>query len=156
MEQVVAFLDHLTYWHWFALGAVLLILEIFTPTFYLIWPGIAAVVVGALKVLEPGLSWQISITVFGVMSLVAIVVWSMFYKRLPANGVEVTALNRRATTYIGRRAVVAESFRAGRGPILLDDTRWQAVNEVGTDLGAGSAVTVTGADGVTLKVRPAG
>ena len=155
MEQVVAFLEQLTYWHWFALGAVLMIFEIFTPTFYLIWPGIAAVVVGVIKLIEPGLSWQICLTIFGAMSVVAIVVWAAFYKRLPANGVDVTSLNRRATTYIGRRAVVAEGFRAGRGPILLDDTRWQAVNEVGTDLGAGSAVTVTGADGVMLKVRPA-
>lgn len=154
MEQFVAFLAALTFWHWFALGAVLIILEIFTPTFYLIWPGIAAVVVGIAKVYMPDLSWQASITLFGVMSLAAIILWSMFYKRLPANGVDVSSLNRRANLYVGRRAVVAEGFRSGRGPILLDDTRWQAVNEFGTDLGAGSAVLVTGADGVMLKVRP--
>lgn len=154
MDQIVPFLAALTFWHWFALGAVLIIIEIFTPTFYLIWPGIAAVVVGVAKIAVPDLSWQASITLFGVMSLVAIVLWSMFYRRLPANGAAISSLNRRANLYVGRRAVVAEGFRSGRGSILLDDTRWQAVNEFGTDLGAGSAVLVTGADGVMLKVRP--
>lgn len=153
MDQVVTFLAGLVYWHWFALGAVLIILEIFTPTFYLIWPGIAAVVVGLAKMVAPDLSWQTSLTIFGVMSLVSIVVWHAFYKRGPRDAVDTSSLNRRAKHYVGRRAVVAEGFRSGRGPILLDDSRWQAVNEGGSDLGAGSAVIVTGSDGTTLTVR---
>lgn len=157
MEPVVEFLSALSYWHWLALGGVLLILEIFTPTFYLIWPGIAAVVVGVLKLIMPDLTWQASLTIFGVMSLAAILVWHFFYKSGPKHDVvETSALNQRARRYVGRRAVVAESFRGGRGPVLLDDTRWQAVNEGGNDLGAGASVEVTGADGAVLRVRAAG
>ena len=155
MEPVVAFLAGLTFWHWFALGGVLLILEILTPTFYLMWPGIAALVVGLVKLAIPDLPWQMALTIFGVMSVVATIVWQSLYKRGRESD-NAGDINQRTRRYVGRRAVVAEGFRGGRGPILLDDTRWQAISEGGGDLGAGSAVEITGSDGVTLRVRPAG
>lgn len=155
MDDVVTFFAAMTFWHWFALGGVLLILEIFTPTFYLIWPGIAAVVVGIIALVAPELRWEIDVTIFGVMSLVAIVVWHGFYKRGGGGAASALALNQRTERYIGRRAIVAEGFRSGRGPVLLEDTRWQAVSESGADLAPGSSVEIVGADGVTLRVRPA-
>ena len=152
MDQLTDFLGAMTYWHWFALGAVLLIVEILTPTFFFVWFGIAAVLVGLLHLAMPGLSWQISLTVFGALSIVSTVVWHAFYKK---NGGPTpdSDLNQRARGYLGRRAVVAEGFRNGRGPILLDDTRWQAVSEGEADLAPGASVEIVGADGATLRVR---
>lgn len=155
MDDFVGYLGQLSYWHWFALGAGLLVLEIVTPTFYFIWPGIAAVLVGVLKLAVPDMSWGVSLTIFGILSVAAIVIWHAFYKKGPADANDVMQLNRRAGRYLGRKAVVAEAFRGGRGPILLDDTRWQAISESGADLAPGSAVEITGADGATLRVRAA-
>jgi membrane protein implicated in regulation of membrane protease activity len=155
MDQIVAFLAGMTYWHWFALGAVLLILEILTPTFYLIWFGIAAVAAGLLKLAMPDISWETSLTVFAIMSVVSTVIWHGFYKRGGhARHEDGRGLNQRVSGYVGRRALVAEGFRNGRGPILLDDSRWEAIAEGGLDLSPGASVEITGADGVTLRVRP--
>jgi membrane protein implicated in regulation of membrane protease activity len=154
MEQFTDFLGAMTYWHWFALGAVLLIVEILTPTFFFIWFGIAAVLVGVLHLAVPGTSWQTSLTVFGALSIVSTVVWHAAYKKNGGPSPD-SDLNQRARRYLGRRAVVAEAFRNGRGSILLDDTRWQALSEGGGDLDPGAAVEIVGADGATLRVRAA-
>lgn len=154
MDQIISFIDQMTYWHWFALGSILIIIEIITPTFYFIWPGIAAVTVGVLKLFAPDLSWQVAISVFGVMSVVSTVIWTMFYRQSVKRDGN-SGLNQRTLGYVGRRAVVAEGFRSGRGPVLLDDTRWQAISDSGTDLAPGSSVEITGADGAILRVKAA-
>jgi membrane protein implicated in regulation of membrane protease activity len=154
MPEVVTFLESLTYWHWFALGAGLLILEIMTPTFYLIWPGIAAVVVGTILLFVPDIGWELSFAIFGFVSLATMIVWNGAFRQAGTGEVEDTSLNQRARRYVGRRVVVAEAFRGGAGPIFLDDTRWQAINETGTDLGPGALVQIVGADGAVLLVRP--
>lgn len=154
MDQVVGFLETLTYWHWFALGAGLLILEIFTPTFYLIWPGIAAVVVGLLLLVVPDLDWEVSLTVFGAISLVSIVLWHSVFRQARTGEVERSALNQRARRYVGRKVIVAEAFRGGSGPILVDDTRWQAISETGSNFDSGSLVEIVGTDGAVFRVRP--
>jgi membrane protein implicated in regulation of membrane protease activity len=154
MDQIITFINDMTYWHWFALGSILLIIEIITPTFYFIWPGIAAVTVGVVKLFVPELSWQIAISVFGVMSVVSTIIWTMFYRQ-SVKGDGNSGLNQRVKGYLGRRAIVAEGFRSGRGPVLLDDSRWQAISDNGDDLAPGSAVEITGADGATLRVRAA-
>ncbi len=154
MDQVISFIDQMTYWHWFALGSILLIIEIITPTFYFLWIGIAAVTVGVIKVFVPELSWQIAIAVFGVMSVASTVIWAAFNRRGKSTDA-ASGLNKRAHGYTGRRAVVAEGFRSGRGPILLDDTRWQAISDDGADLAPGSAVEITGSDGAILRVKAA-
>jgi len=38
-------LEQLTYWHWFILAALLIILEVFAPGAFMLWIGIAAGVV---------------------------------------------------------------------------------------------------------------
>ncbi len=154
MDQIISFIDQMSYWHWFAFGSILLIVEIITPTFYFLWPGVAAVTVGVLKLFVPDLSWQVAITVFGVMSVVSTIIWTVFYRRGKTTDA-ASNLNQRTRHYTGRRAVVAEGFRSGRGPILIDDTRWQAISDDGSDLAPGAAVEVTGADGATLRVRAA-
>lgn len=156
MEPVIEFLGSMTYWHWLALGAVLLILEILTPTFYLIWPGIGAVLVGVLHIFIPDLSWQASLTIFGIVAVASTIVWHGFYARGPrATHGDGRGLNRRVDGLIGRRAIVADGFRNGAGPVQLDDSRWEALSENGADLAPGSSVEIVGADGLKLKVRPA-
>ena len=156
MEQVVTFLAGMTYWHWLALGAVLVILEILTPTFYLIWPGIAAVLVGVLHIFMPDLGWQASLTIFGVLAVGATVVWHTIYRKgRSATYDDGRGLNKRVQGYLGRRATVAVAFQNGRGPILLDDSRWEAISEAGADLAPGSTVEIVGFEGATLRVRAA-
>ncbi len=154
MDAVVQFLSSLTPWHWFVFGGAMLLIEVFAPTFWFLWTGLAAIVVGALLWFIPDLAWTWQVALFGTMSLALTFLWHAAYRTIPAG--KAGRLNNRSKMQIGRRAVVAESFQGGVGPIWLDDTRWQAVSDQDRDLPAGAQVEITGADGAYLRVRRIG
>jgi membrane protein implicated in regulation of membrane protease activity len=144
-------MNQLEAWHWLALGALLLAIEIASTTMYLLWPGIASLLVGVLKFLVPGLGGPFSVFLFAVLAVASSVVWHRSpYGRRAARP---NHLNARMQTYLGRRGAAAGDFVGGHGAILLDDTRWAAVAESG-DPRSGEMLRVTGADGTVLRVRP--
>jgi membrane protein implicated in regulation of membrane protease activity len=152
--ELSQFLSGLTGWHWLALGAVLLAVEIASTTSYLLWPGIAALVVGALQFVLPGLGGALSIFLFAVLAIAASVVW----QRSPLGRTAPTQqpnLNARMNTYLGRQGAAATNFVGGQGAILLDDTRWPATVIDGSAPRTGDMLQVTGAEGTVLRVRAA-
>ena len=139
-------------YHWLALGAVLVGIEMVLPTQYLIWPGIAAVVTGLLAaVVDVG--WVGQLAVFAVLS--AILVVASHYLPKQAAG-DVSALNQRTGHIVGKFATVAEDFRNGEGAVTVGDTRWAAQSVDGSDLTVGTRVEVVAAESTLLKVKRAG
>ena len=70
IERIVAELGP---WNWMVLGCALLALEIVVPGFFLLWIGIAALVIGALSLLLWDAAcwvWQAQVVVFLVLSLI--------------------------------------------------------------------------------------
>lgn len=149
--DIAQWLNQLQAWHWLALGALLLAIEIVSTTNYLLWPGIAALVVGVLNFLVPGLDGALSVFLFAVLAVASSIVWhrSPYGRRASARPNHV---NARMQTYLGRRGAAAGDFVGGHGAILLDDTRWAAVTDGGDPKG-GEMLQVTGADGTLLHVR---
>ena len=94
-------LSQLTYWHWFILGALLIILEVFAPGAFLLWIGIAAGVVGVILYAVPTLGWEYQVIIFSVVSVGSIVAWKRYRKANPEVTDEPT-LNRRGSQYVGR------------------------------------------------------
>ena len=45
--------SNIAYWHWVVFGFLLAALEIFVPSFYMLWLGISAVAVGLLSWVLP-------------------------------------------------------------------------------------------------------
>jgi membrane protein implicated in regulation of membrane protease activity len=154
LAETAALLDQLAAWHWFTLGVILLALEIASTTNYLLWPGIAAILIGALKFVAPGLDGALSLFLFAVLAVATTVAW----QRSPYGKAQATApnnLNARMDTYLGRKGVAAGDFVGGEGAILLDDTRWVALVTDGSSPRNGDVLQVTGADGTVLRVRAA-
>jgi membrane protein implicated in regulation of membrane protease activity len=149
------FFNALAPWHWLALGALLLALEVASTTTYLLWPGIAALVVGALQFLVPELRGASSLLIFAVLAVASTILWqrSPLGRRAPTSH---TNLNARMVTYLGRQGAAAADFVGGEGAILLDDTRWAAAVIDDSAPRGGDMLQVTGADGTILKVRLAG
>ena len=48
-------LETIQFWHWWALGGVLGVLEIIAPGFALIWLGLAGMLVGLMLLVWPGI-----------------------------------------------------------------------------------------------------
>jgi len=153
MQAVTEFLNAQPAWHLWALGALLLAAEIASTTQYLLWPGIAALIVGGLKFLVPSLDGRLAVFLFAVIAVVATALW----KRSAWGKAERhthTHLNQRSAQYVGRLVKCEEDFVNGRGAVRVDDTRWIAHTVDGSAPKKGDLLHVSGADGAELKVRP--
>jgi membrane protein implicated in regulation of membrane protease activity len=142
--------DPVQFWHWWALGGLLAIVEVFAPGFRFLWVGVAAGLVGCLLLLWPGLDLAGQILAFAILVIADLLVWRLVQKAFPITTDEPN-LNRRAAQCVGLRGALLVPIVNGRGRIRLGDASWTVS---GPDLPAGTTVEVTGADGVVLQVRP--
>lgn len=139
-------------WNWMVLGFVLLALEILVPGFFLLWIGIAAIIVGALSLQFwdwAVWTWQVQTLVFLALSLVAAYLGNRINKARETDSDE-PLLNRRDAQLVGRTATLEEPIREGRGRIKLDDTVWKVV---GPDAQPGTRVRVVSATQGELTVE---
>ena len=140
-------------WSWWIAGLVLLAAEMLVPGFFLVWIGLAALIVGMLSLLFWDSSfwlWQVQAIVFALLAVAA----TLIGRRLVLQHGETDQpfLNQRAQSLVGRTATLAEPIREGRGRIRLDDTVWRVS---GPDLPVGTKVKVVATDGRYLTVESA-
>jgi inner membrane protein len=147
---MIPILGAVLYWHWWALGGALLIVEALVPGFVFLWLGIAAALVGTLLWLWPGIGPDFQILIFAALSVASVVGWRHWRSAHPAPS-DQPNLNRRGAQYVGRRFALVEPITNGRGRVRLGDASWAVA---GPDLPAGETVEVFGADGTVLQVRP--
>lgn len=142
-------------WFWLSLGGVLLAAEMLGAGGYLLWSGVAALLVGALIWLLPPFSWAWQGMIFAVLTVVVAYLWWYWLRRRPAaasGGSPV--LNQRNRQLIGTRATLAEPMHNGMGRINIGDSSWRA--QATEDLPAGTEVEVVAVEGVTLVIRAIG
>lgn len=141
-------------WNWIVLGLVLMILEILLPGVFLLWIGIAALLVGALSLQLWGFglwSWETQVLVFLALAVISALVGRQIMARTAGES-DQPLLNRRREQLIGQTAVLAEPIAEGRGRIRLGDTFWRVS---GPDLPAGSRVRIKAVENAELVVEAA-
>ena len=137
-------------WNWFILGVVLLALEMMVPGTFLLWLGIAAIVVGLIsRVID--WSWQLQLIAFAALSVALIPAWRRFARRVDEPSDHAT-LNRRTEAFVGRVFTLEKPIMDGSGVVRIGDTVWRVT---GPDCPAGSRVRVTRVDGADLQVEVA-
>lgn len=133
-------------------GFALLALEIVVPGVFLLWIGVAAILVGAISLAlwEAGFwVWQTQVLVFLALSLISAIVG----KKIMTGRQDETdepLLNRRSEQMIGRTATLEEAISEGYGRIRIGDTLWRVK---GADVSAGNRVRVVAVDGGDLVVE---
>lgn len=150
MESISQFLFDVGPFHWLALAALLIAIEMIMPTQYLIWPGVAAAMVG-LAGFVMDMSLPVEIGLFAVLSAGLVAVSNRYLPKGVPPG--MSSLNQRMDQLVGRPAVVLEDFQHGAGSVTIGDTRWSAQSDTGADLKAGTRVTVTAAESTLLTVK---
>jgi hypothetical protein len=140
--------------HWLALAAILIGLEMVMPTQYLIWPGIAAAVTGLLAFIV-AFGWTAQLSIFAILSI-ALVAASHYWPKATADAGAPRSLNQRTDQMIGLTATVVEDFHNGQGAVSVGDTRWSAQSVDGGDLAAGTRVEIVAAESTLLKVKRVG
>jgi membrane protein implicated in regulation of membrane protease activity len=142
------FLENATYWHWWVLGVILIVLEVFSPGAFFLWMAVSAGIVGFILLVVPDVSWEIQVLTFALFSVASIVVWRLYLVKSPTKS-DQPRLNRRGEQYVDRVFTLTDAVVNGQGKIKVDDTTWKIS---GDDCPAGSRVKVVGVDGVVLKV----
>ena len=153
VSMIASLLVELGPWNWMALGMVLLVLEILVPGVFLLWIGIAALIVGAasLALWKTGFwIWEIQVVVFLALSRGL---------RLCRQAASWARRRPRATSrcstdareqLIGRTATLKEPISEGHGRIQLGDTLWRVS---GPDLPVGAQVRVVSVQDAELVVK---
>jgi membrane protein implicated in regulation of membrane protease activity len=137
-------------WNWFIAGALLLAIEIMAPGAFMMWLGLAALIVGGISVFVDW-TWQAQVATFAVLSVAAIPLWRRLSPRVE-RPVDRPFLNRRTEAMVGRVFTLDKPIVNATGTIRIDDTIWRVT---GPDAPAGSRVRVKHADGVQLQVEQA-
>ncbi len=145
---MMAWLEHIVFWHWWILAGLLLILELTAPAFFFLWLGIAAAAVGMILLVFPAIPVETQLVLFAIASIGAILAWRKYREDRPLQ-IDQPHLNRRGNQYIGRVFTLDNAITNGEGKVTVDDSTWRVK---GPDLPAGTAIRVTGIDGVIFKV----
>ncbi len=152
--MIVALFAELGPWTWWIIGLVLLIIEIVVPGVFMLWFGIAAIIIGtvSLTVGEAGWwPWQAQIIGFAVLSLVTAIIGRKYWYNVHPD-TDQPNLNARGAQMVGQVSVLIDAMENGSGRIKLGDTVWRVE---GPDLPAGSKVRVVDNSAATLKVEAA-
>ncbi|HSL20836.1 MAG TPA: NfeD family protein [Vicinamibacterales bacterium] len=141
----------LAWWHWLVLGLVLVLLEMAASGgFYVIFFGVAALVIGSLRVLglaEP--AWQ-QLLLFSVLSVGTLVLFRnplIRWLKLDQGRADVDTL-------AGEIALPLEDIAPGSvGRVECRGTIWQARNAGGRVLPRGARCVIESVSGLMLFIR---
>ena len=149
------FMNGLSPWWWVAIAIVLGIIEVLTFSFFLIWPGLAALAMGALLWIAPDMKGSMQVLIFAILSVLFTIAGRYWIvNRKPTDG--RPQLNNRASALIGERAVVITGFESGRaGTVEVNGIRWSArMPGASATPAAGDVFDIVDADGMVLVLGP--
>lgn len=133
---------------WLTLGGVLLAAEMLGASGYLLWSGIAAVLVALLVWLVP-LPWEWQGLSFALLTILSALWWYRWLKGRVRNQPQ-NALNQRGNQFIGQRLRLSEALEGGIGHVKVGDSSWRV--QAAEDYPAGTPVVVVAIEGITLKI----
>lgn len=147
---MVDILAKLGSWNWLVVGLVMMALELLLPGVFLLWLGLAALLVGVISLFADWI-WQVQVIAFAAFSLAAVPLWRRVASQGAPNA-DSEFLNRRSDALVGRVFTLEKPIMDGGGTVRVDDTVWRVS---GPDSPAGSRVKVVRADGASLTVEAA-
>ena len=129
-------LTEINAYHWIALGLILFAAEALGAAGFLLGTAAAALVVGLLSLVMPGLA----------------IVASLLYVKVFRDEQESTPdeLNHRAESLVGTEFELTDDLPGGDGRVQIGDTFWHV--HADADLARGARVRVVSADTMQLKV----
>lgn len=143
---------NIEWWHWLVGGIVLILAELGIASFFVIWFGIAGLVMAAVLWVAPGLSPTAQIGTWTVLSLAMVVLWFRVFRP----GLHKTRIGTAAGEVIGEIGLLvtpAAPFQRGKvrfqRPILGAD-EWVCLSE--SEIAAGERVRVVAVEGSFMKV----
>ncbi|MFH1984228.1 MAG: NfeD family protein [Pseudomonadota bacterium] len=142
------------YWHWLVVGMILIIAEIFVPSFTIFWFGLGGLVVAGLMLLFSGISFTWQLFIWAIASCVFTFLWFKFIR---------PRMTDRTTAGVSREAVIGETGQVVQAPEdgrrgkvrftipLLGSEEWPFICDAAVSVG--DRVSVSDISGNTLVVK---
>jgi len=144
----------IVYWHWVVLGVLLMLSEIVLTTFFILWFGIAAVLMGGVLFVMPGLDLTWQILVWTILSSVLAFFWFKYLKPLSIDKTKAGLSREAIVGEVGQVIRVPRDGKRGTlrfpAPILGAD-EWLIISQ--DDLAEGDRVRVKDVSGNSLIVE---
>ena len=135
-------------WIWLSLGGILLAAEMLGASGYLLWSGVAAVLVSLLVWLVP-LPWEWQGLCFAILTILSALWWYSWLRGRDRKQ-PPSSLNQRGSQLIGSALRLEEALHDGIGHIRVGDSSWRV--QATENLPAGTPVTVVAVEGITLRI----
>ncbi len=135
------------FWMWWILGGILLLTELALPGAFMLWMGIAAILVGFIDFIWP-LAMPIQLILFAFFSILSVLIGRRIWPSTTKS--DYVTLNERGEQYIGKVYVLTRAIEEGKGKAKVGDSEWLVS---GPDLPKGTPVKVVGVKGTILKVE---
>src|SRR5262245_54852190 len=142
----------LLWWHWLVLGIVLVLLELAIPSFFVIWFGLGAIIVGIALLAFPAFTFAWQILLWVVCSVIFVVLWFKVFRA----GRHKTHAGMSKAAVLGEIGVVTREMRPfAKGQIrfqkpILGDELWESIAD--EEIRVGERVKVLDVEGNILKV----
>ena len=143
------------YWHWLVFGMVLIIAEVFIPSFTIFWFGLGAALVGGLLWILPGLTLTAQLLLWALFSALLTAFWFVVMK---PRMVDKTRAGMSREALLGETGQV---IRAPNGELrglvrfskpLLGSDEWSFICDEPVHIG--DRVQIRDVSGNTLVVAP--
>lgn len=153
MEFFGYHIETIIFWHWWVLATIFFVLEVLSMSFFFLWIGVAAGLVGLLVFVLPDLPWEAQICIWAVISVVMAFGWRIYKKNNPNAGTpsDEPLLNKRGEQYVGRTFTLETPIQNGFGKVKVDDSIWKIESE--EDMPAETKVKVIAIKGTILQVE---
>ena len=148
---LISALSSMDIWKWLILGVALLALELFTGTLFILWPAIAAIIVGLVLSIVP-LGWEMQLLLFAILTTAGLI-WGEKYLRPRLDRDKAAeGLNQRGVGMIGQKVRAISDFDMGRGRVKIGDSEW-AAKLAGGDAKAGDELRIIEVSGASVTVE---
>ncbi|MCW9714921.1 NfeD family protein [Avibacterium avium] len=137
-------------WHWLILGFGLLIAEILIPGVFLLWWGLAAIIIAGVMALFVTLSLTFLVIGYAILAIILSFSWWKYQHGKDLQDQSYTSLNQRDHAMLGTKGIVQEINENGIGRGHFGDTTWRIQ---GKHLQVGDAIEVYNVEGITLFVK---
>lgn len=138
------------WWVWLALGLALVVSEIFTATFFILWFGIGAVLVSLLYWAWPELSITAQLLGWAVLSSLMAFLWfKVFKRRTPDNRWTADEV----VGEVGLLTATVGKFQKGRVRFqkpILGSEEWVCISN--SEISSGERVRIVSIEGNTVRV----
>lgn len=151
---MIEWLDtNIVYWHWVVFGLLLAALEIFVPSFFMLWLGVSAVIVGLL-ITVIDISFSTQLLTWIILSILCLLTWFKYVSPL----IKTKSLSGMAHERIlGKIGIVIEySEVTKRGKIrfsvpLLGNEEWDILSEDKLSQGDRAVIVEVSGNSVIVK-----